>query len=58
MQSIISDLLNFLGVSGGVPVTVSDFLYWFITLIVGIEFVLFLFDGIFYVIKSMGRSFR
>ena len=57
MQSIILDFLNFLGVTG-VPVTVSEFLYWFICRLVGIEFILFLFDGIFYVIRSMGRGAR
>ena len=57
MQSILSELLIFFG-ANTMPVTISDFLIWFITFIVGIEFVLFLFDGIFYCIRSLGRAAR
>ena len=57
MQTIITELLTFFG-ANIMPVTVSEFLSWFVTFIVGIEFVLFLFDGIFYCIRSLGRAAR
>lgn len=57
MFSLINDLVGYFGLAY-VPPTFADFLVWFVSVLIGIEFVLFVFDSIFYTIRQINKGGR
>ena len=57
MYSIIMDLLYYFGVPY-YSATMGEFIFWFIGVLLGMEFVLFIFDSIFYTIRQINRGIR
>lgn len=57
MNTVIMDLMNFFGITA-VPDNFGSFLIWFIMLLFGMEFVLYIFDSIFYTIRQINKGVR
>lgn len=55
MFDLIHDLSSYFGLSS-MPETFGEFLPWFVMFLFGIEFVLFVFDSVFYTIRSLGKG--
>lgn len=55
MFDLIHDLGSYFGLSS-MPETFGEFLPWFVMFLFGIEFVLFVFDSVFYTIRSLGKG--
>ena len=58
MYSIIMDLLYFFGVPYSDSTSLGSFVFWFVGVLLGMEFVLFIFDGIFYTVRQINRGIR
>lgn len=57
MFNLINDMLNYFGFNL-VPATFSEFIVWFVAVVIGVEFVLFMFDSIFYTIRQINKGGR
>ena len=57
MYGLIYDLADFFGLTV-MPLTIGDFLSWFVMMLFGIEFVLFVFDSIFFTIRQINKGVR
>ena len=57
MFNLINDMLNYFGLNL-VPATFAEFIVWFVAVLIGVEFVLFIFDSIFYTIRQINKGGR
>ena len=57
MSVIVNNLMVFFGVSSA-PDSFGSFLIWFISILIGVEIVLFVMDSIFYTIRSVSKGVR
>ena len=55
MFDMINELIDYFGLSV-MPETFGEFLPWFVAVLIGIEFVLFIFDSVFYTIRQLSRG--
>ena len=58
MKYLVDNLLNFFGVNITDLYTFSELLTWFVTVIIGVELVLFVLDGVFYAVRNIARGIR
>ena len=58
MDYLVSNLIDFFGVGLIDLYSFSELFTWFVTVIIGIELVLFVLDGIFYCIRSVTRGMK
>lgn len=58
MQYLVENLIDFVGASSVELTCFSDLFIWFITLIIGVELVLFVLDGIFYTVRNVTRGIK
>ena len=57
MSDIVNNLMAFFGVSSA-PDSFGSFLVWFISILIGVEIVLFVMDSIFYTIRFVSKGVR
>lgn len=57
MYSLINDLLNFFGLAT-MPDSFATFLPWFVSVLIGIELVLYVLDMLFYTIRQINKGVR
>lgn len=58
MEYLVNELLNTIGAGISDFSTFSELLTWFVTIVLGIEFVLFVLDGIFYTCRNIVRGIK
>ena len=58
MEYLVSNLLEYVGAGLTDLYSFSELFTWFVTVIIGIEFILFVIDGIFYTIRSTARGIK
>ena len=57
MFGLINDLLNYFGVAA-VPSSFSDFIVWFVSVLIGMELVLYVLDMVFYTIRQLTKGVK
>lgn len=57
MFELINDMLNFFGLLT-VPGSFSEFLPWFISVLIGMELVLYVLDMLFYTVRHLSKGVR
>ena len=58
MEYLVSNLIELVGAQVTDLSTFSELFTWFVTVLFGIELVLFVMDGIFYTIKNVARGIK
>lgn len=57
MYSLINDMLNFFGLAT-MPDSFATFLPWFVSVLIGVELVLYVMDMLFYTIRHVTKGVR
>ena len=57
MYSLINDLLNYFGLAT-MPDSFATFLPWFVSVLIGVELVLYVMDMLFYTIRHVTKGVR
>lgn len=57
MYSLINDMLNFFGLAT-MPDSFLEFLPWFVSVLIGVELVLYVMDSLFYTIRNLTKGVR
>ena len=57
MYNLINDLLNYFGLAT-MPDSFSEFLPWFVSVLIGVEIVLYVLDMLFYTIRQINKGVR
>lgn len=58
MEYLVNNLIDMVGAGITDLYSFSELFTWFVTVIIGIELVLFVLDGIFYCIRSVTRGMK
>ena len=58
MYNLIYDMLEFFGLAASMPDAFSEFLPWFVSVLIGIELVLYILDMIFYTTRHLTKGVR
>ena len=58
MEILVNNLIDMVGAGITDLYSFSELFTWFVTVIIGIELVLFVLDGIFYCIRSVTRGMK
>lgn len=58
MDYLVNNLLNFIGANLTDLYTFSELFTWFVTVVIGVELVLFVLDGVFYAVRNIARGIR
>lgn len=58
MDYLVSNLIDFFGVGLIDLYSFSELFTWFVTVMIGIELVLFVLDGIFYCVRNIARGIK
>lgn len=58
MDYLVTELLEFLGIYITDLYSFSELFVWFVTAMIGVEFVLFVLDGIFYCVRNIARGIK
>lgn len=58
MEYLVNNLLTLVGAGLADLSTFSELFTWFVTVLIGIELVLFVIDGVFYTVRSVARGIK